>query len=1421
MSDEQKNIKFEKSEIINQKKQLIFKVDQASDFVYPNEKYKYQIYCKNVSGSTIKNVCIQIINPSAIYIDEDDKIPSEGIEIGDLKNGQSHLIFVSARAGTIGEFTVHFLCYGEESGLFVESPKINCNYNSYNNKTIHRINIYNFSPYEETYELHSKDYNEDVTQLIKKQKLPYKAKENPFKMISSDNTNRVIIDESENYIDQKNTLYEQNKYNSDEHSYQYIEREIFNKEAIESFEGESLIDVFNKINKYSKFFKGVFLKTGTNVLKNDFKQYNPDGFIYRFGLMNSEIYHHLGVLPEYSYMNDYLFRWASEGQIPVNLYPKLKDMNWDRHKWTGRGWNVWKTYTDEYKEQIIDKDDFKPLFEFIHTFENLKSAQEFIDMQYEFDTSNEFYISTENGFVKIRKYKYLIKESYFENGVFFVHIPISRIPSNFFLLDTDEIEAIIEKTKPYGMKALIRYMIDVNFNINMELKSYCNLHPNVNMGNLDISNLSYYIQPYQYNNVIEEFCYQEDGENVYEEREVIRLIPDGTGYYNMLKLYMNPSMRFFEPNPTSFSNLDIGPTMESEIYECETDNDLTFFSQIQELLYQNNFETISFYIKNILTKNITEIPELIDFDKISAVDYQLWIDSLEPKNQNPHSHWWDIEIPENENFDETYYFSDLINGEESNREKGKIDFMEIPLTSQQLIREGVEVGIGFEDSNGKLHGISSEMNKNLNSFNIKYATSYNNNFKIKKEGFGEIIGLAFKFIYINNNTLIVFFLKEESNNAIKYHYFTHTIVNKINSLFCFTRNNKDISSIKKWSNIIQTGISTDIPVIFNTPQYKNLDIYDPKLILNEPNWQNIHRIDRKEHSYAFVKNSSKDVQEVDDILLHFDEINIPDDAIVKNIRLKTIMESNSYKYMYPSIRIEDGFITEKSSRNNIFLHPSQIECYAAYNNNTKYYEEQYYNAKINNIEKSIKLFKNKIEENKIFNDSLDYSTDFLNNIDDYIIVNKGFWIELSDFSNYSVSFNEIKDIKLYIEGYNPGKEINLTSQLKQNNLFAKKNDTKIPTGYFKKYISLSYYNQFSLEDIQLRFRFKNLNDDLHLFDTCLIPTFKTKLNENKNFLYVNNIDIEKKKVFDTDLIESELPSYLLKNGLTVKLEFDDLEVGEYYRIYSVELDIIYQRQSIDLLANSNSYEFEEYPQCIVANGDSKDSYISAMFFNELIMPGTYQEQSTLSIDNQGIELEDALYQSFIATKDNITSITLYPNGFIGNPDLNLKIALYENKGNTPNRLVKEIRASGWTKSNKQLKNNSIIKYNFNVNNLEIGETYWLKLEVENPKQGNYYLLKYTDSPQKDLKLLTRVNNNLINTFGALKFHINTLNSFKSFNSFPVSENSSDFNNPNIFIGLNKGIGEIKKIKVQKMYKDISEDGYIEEDDTYEENEYTE
>ena len=111
-----------------------------------------------------------------------------------------------------------------------------------------------------------------------------------------------------------------------------------------------------------------------------------------------------------------------------------------------------------------------------------------------------------------------------------------------------------------------------------------------------------------------------------------------------------------------------------------------------------------------------------------------------------------------------------------------------------------------------------------------------------------------------------------------------------------------------------------------------------------------------------------------------------------------------------------------------------------------------------------------------------------------------------------------------------------------------------------------------------------------------------------------------------------------------------------------------------------------------------------------------------------------------------------------------------------------------------------IKYEINVNRLEKNTLYWFKLEVDNPSENNFYLLKYTTDRWQDCKLLTKENNNYINTSGSLKFNIYSKNLSTSFGQLPVVEDY--LVDPYIEIGLHRGQGTIKNLAVKKSQETI-------------------
>lgn len=1367
MDSERINYKF--SEIVNTKKQLVLKIEQDMDYVYPNEVYEYTVYCHNVSFDTIEDVHIQIIYPENVLLEEDKY--DKGIPIGDIRQQQSHLLKIKARCSKPGTYTVHFLCYGNKTGLFTKQLVINCDYIARSSETTHKIHVYNFTPYEEKYLLQSQDYAEDVTRLKKIQKLPYKAKENPFSFLATDVNKGFIIDESQLYLDQNKELYG-DPVNTDEHSYQYIGRENFNKSSVEYYEGRNLIDIINQINDESKLFKAKLIKTGSNQLLNDFKEYNPNGFIYRFGLLSSELFHYLGVLPEYSSMNNVLFRWAPDGTEPLNLYPKKMAMNWDTKRWVGHGYQVFKTYTDEYKNEIMYNSDYKPMFEYVQHFESLATAEEYIQKEYDFDTTNIYYLTTEEGISAIRKYQYIIKESYFDTGVFYIHIPLNKIPSNFYIPSFEEIEAVVAKSKPFGMKPLIRYISTTRFKHNMSFKAYPKIQPHIKMHLGEYDRLRYTMQTYKYDNVIENVCTsvdQETGEKQYTQREAIRRIPSGKLVTNKFHFEQNPNANMYLSQPRNNHSLKMDLKMDVASIGCALDNRLMYLSDLNELLYQRNFTDISFTITDVpLYPSPSNSNDVVDRD---TINYKLWTQCLEDDNHS--CHWLKEEIK-------------------------NANFIRISLTNDQLIQPNIESGIGFEDTSGKKHGISAEYDKEKELFNIRYTTSYHNIFKAHRHIITDITGLAYAIIKNNGKTMIIFFVEKEKQQKPVYHYFHHIIISDINEVFCFVRNERNIKSIIHYSNIISIGKNINPKITFNTPQFFEQQIYDPSIIITENNnaWTHLSRLDQNEHSYTVNHNMTNKVKQVDSISLHLDNINIPDDAIIKNINVKAILETNARKPIYYSLREQDGFITPESSINQISLHPSNIETYPIDNQNTIYYQEQYDIAKDKNISQSIKFFDKKIKENYTFNNNVNLSLNFLDNINSHITIKKPFWCELSDFTSEQYSFNDIDECKFVIEGYNHGGEVELISQLNYNNKIAPETITIIPSGYFIKYIPLKYLKDFVLDNTSLKFKFKYLNNDMDIFNLYMNVNFKNKQDVKIKFNDYDAINIEGKKSINIDLLSTDYPAYLIKNGLTIKLDFDDLEIGEYYRIYSLATEIIYHDQSIDLLANKTNFRNNQYDNnFIVVSGEVTDAYMSGMFFDDI--PSVFQYQSTSNTDDIGIELSDALYQSFVAKHDNITSITLYPNGFIGNPDVNLKLGLYTNEGYTPNKLIKEVNISGWSKANDKLKDQSSISYNFNVNNLKIGETYWIKIAVENPQQNSYYILKYYNSPQTDFKLLNRIDNNLVNTFSVLMFQVNSINLYRSFNNIPTTQDI--LNNPNIFIGLNRGQGSITNLKVRKVY----------------------
>ena len=1336
----------EYSEIINQKKQFIFDVEQTSNHVFPKEKYSYYVYIKNISGVPIENFYIKI--------DNDDDIQFEELNLPDstpilINNNETKLYELKASCLTTGVHTVHFLGYGEGTQILYKTLKIKCTRTYNSDKLIHRISIYDFSPYEENFSMEADNYSDEVTQTFKRQKLPYKAGEQPFPMIVNADSNT----ESQSFLDQYNEAK-----NTKEHVYQYISRENFEEDSVESYTGENLLEIINKINQESKYFKATFFGAGTNHLLNDFTQYQPNGFIHRMGLLTSEIYHALGVIPTYKYMSDYLFRWAphpsgnhlfmaedgsgrledSDGQL-LNLYPPQKAMRWGEHKWAGKGWFVYKVPTEEYKKT----DEYKKLREerkiiskeTIEFFEELRDAKEFVKRIQEQDD-----VSRGHRQEDYYQYEYIIEQSLYDTGIFFVNIPIDKIPTNFYLIDSDDLYAIINRAKPFGMKPIINYVIERQFNLNIEQSiQYNHKKQNVFVTNFpDID--GYTIDQYD---IKKREC--EEGGFAYP----VETVTQKSIYQPLFTL--NPEMTFNINNVGFYSIMDEWENtgLISQGYDTVKDYSISTLRDISKILYYNNFNEVSFYMDKSLYINIGSESNNLEITKEES-----FFKILDKYSTG-------IRVP--------------ING------RGKFNKGDYKL--ELNIKDNKE---GYYQFN-----VQRDTSSDMDLFETSYINSKSKK-TIKKMGEQNIDGLIIKFIEMNTKVLLIFFIENDN----KIYYFDHAIATDITEIST-SGSNPELFKQLQYNNS-----SLDNDIIINTPFYYTYENDSPIITTEELDWEKFYRLNNDAKSYTLIENKANAYKEVKDLFFNYNDINIPETAIIKEVRFNLYGKSHDLTKIYCDYLLNTNHTKDDSSDKVIQLRPQDIEAYPRQRESSRYYQIKQEQALKKNQTEYAKTLGSLIEKNEIFFEAKNISLkDYMDDFNHYITISEPYWIEVFNFTDISYPLNQTKGLYFVLEGYNDGEEITLETQTVSETDLGSMVEYNIPSGYFYEKIPLLYPNSFLMEKLGIKFKFKTLTHKVKIFNTSLEVEFKNSQNISQEYNFAEEGTLYN-NVFTTKILENYIYPADINNGLIVKISFDDLKPGDYYLLNSSLLEIIYKDTDTNLMINKEKYQYVPYDKSYTTiSGNADEEYLSGEFYNDLAKLN--QIESNIGPDNNGIKLRDALYQSFEAQDDNITSVEILPNGFIGNPDETLRIGLYSNHENTPYKLIKQVYSNGWTKNNDELKGASYIKYNLNVDNLKIGETYWIKIEVLNPQENSYYLLKSINETKPRHKLLLRENNNYINTLSTLTFNIYSRNLSKTFSVIPTTQQF--FNNPYILIGLHKSQGEIKNLTVKKYVATVVEE----------------
>lgn len=151
-----------------------------------------------------------------------------------------------------------------------------------------------------------------------------KKLEHEITIYNFDKTNRYYRYE----VDNKGDLYK--FFNRGDKTYRPIRTETYNKSAVEVYRGSNLRKLVKDIKKYSKYVDPILLREGENGFKDKAYELYPDGFIRRFGLLNSEVYHYSNQLPE-----------------TTDLV--LKAMKWDVDPWDMKLWA-----SDKYDNGVFD-----------------------------------------------------------------------------------------------------------------------------------------------------------------------------------------------------------------------------------------------------------------------------------------------------------------------------------------------------------------------------------------------------------------------------------------------------------------------------------------------------------------------------------------------------------------------------------------------------------------------------------------------------------------------------------------------------------------------------------------------------------------------------------------------------------------------------------------------------------------------------------------------------------------------------------------------------------------------------------------------------------------------------------------------------------------------------------------------------------
>lgn len=398
------------------------------------------------------------------------------------------------------------------------------------------------------------------------------------------------------------------------------------------------------------------------------------------------------------------------------------------------------------------------------------------------------------------------------------------------------------------------------------------------------------------------------------------------------------------------------------------------------------------------------------------------------------------------------------------------------------------------------------------------------------------------------------------------------------------------------------------------------------------------------------------------------------------------------------------------------------------------------------------------------------------------------WIEYNDF-NFNIN-GIIEDIEFEIEGSNYSSN-NITCNVqgvyndKKTGIFQIGN---IEVGGFTKKIKLDKIfniNELNSEDFSIRISFNGLDNAsmIEIYKVNMKVNYNSNKRVIKNFNESNDINILSNPITKWYLIKDlkglTLPSGKdLKNTILTFIDFGRLENNEYIKFYSAELIVHYKNRKGTSITKSIPKEISNLINISssVNKTGSPVAYTGIIKKDEISIE---QNQSEMYYsDPLGLTLKHQVFQMFEANSSQISAIEFGVAGLNGAPSKILFLEILENSSqNRPNKSIYKKAVEGWI-----ISNTDNVKYDVNINNLNIGEKYWIKLSLPIYDNNNFYKLQYKENVAVFNNSLIQKENNkevLVNSgIASLKFKIYKPSNLRTFTKKNISTNINE-NNINI------------------------------------------